>query len=208
MTLLQAIWPYVGPSSDASLKADLAKIRCFSRSSNEVVFLEEARRLRDIETNRKNNSENKSQIYLAVLLALIPVLLSLTEHSALKGMLGIDTWEQTACSILFATGIAFGVGAFYSSFRALTVGTYHRVDVDEIVKCADSAEAVQCLTREILLTVRNDRSAVNKKISYVVVTHKLIFRMALCLLLALVVYVMPQFIAEVLPHIKAASVQS
>ena len=186
MKILEFIWPHVGRMPpDVSLKDDLNNITAASWGNDNATFLDEARRLRDIETGRKTAAETKSQIYLAALLALFPILVSLTEHEALKGIMAFDTWYRIAAFILFVVGLTYGIGAFVSSFRALTVRAYHRVDVDEIVKSGSSKDALGDLTKEILRSVRRDRRNVNHKVSFVVVTHQLVFRMALLLLLAL-----------------------
>jgi len=187
MKILDFIWPHVGRMpQDKTLDDDLSKISAATWGDKTATFLEEARRLRDIETGRQRSAETKSQIYLAALLALIPILVSLTEHDALKGVMAFDTWYGVVGFILFILGLTFGVGGFVSSFRALTVRAYHRVDVNEIVKSGTSEDSLGDLTKQVLRTVRKDRSNVNHKISYVVVTHQLVFRMAFSLLLALV----------------------
>ncbi len=179
-------WPYVGKMPpDETIKGDLEKIAAASWGEDTATFLDEARRLRDAETGRKNAAETKSQIYLAALLALIPILVSLTESDALKGIMTFDTWHRIVGFVLFILGLAYGIGAFVSSFRALTVGAYHRVDVEEIVNSGASEEPLGDLTKDILRSVRRDRQNVNRKVSYVIVTHQLLFRMALLLLLAL-----------------------
>lgn len=180
------IWPYVGSMPvDDTLKDDLDMIKAASWGNDTPAFLDEARRLRDIETSRKTSAETKSQIYLAVLLALIPILVSLTESNALKGIMNFSIWYQITGFILFVLGIAYGIGAFIASFRALTVRAYHRIDVDEIISSGATKAPLENITKKILETVRRDRSNINFKISYVIVTHALIFRMALLLLLAL-----------------------
>ena len=186
MSTLAFLWPHVGKMSpDDSLAVELSKIDAASWGGNSATFLDEARRLRDVETGRKNAAETKSQIYLAALLALIPILVSLTQSEALGGIMAFDTWYRVSSFILFALGLTYGIGAFVSAFHALTVRAYHRVDVEEIVKIGLSDDPIGDLTKEILRSVRRDRQSVNHKVSYVAVTHQLLFRMALSLLLAL-----------------------
>lgn len=186
MNVSEILWPRVGAIPvDDGLEKDLEKIKKATWSKERKVFLEEIRRLRDIESVRRSSSESKSQIYLAALLALIPILVSLTEHDALEGVTDFSKWYQIIAFVLFIAGIAYGVGAFVSSFSALSVRSFHRVDVEELVLIGEDADPVVRLAKEILRTVRLDRSNVNLKISHVIVTHKLIFRMALSLLLAL-----------------------
>jgi len=188
MSILEFIWPRVGKMrGDTTVERDLEKIDSAFWGNNTAAFLDEARRLRDVETGRKNAAETKSQIYLAALLALIPILVSLTENDTLMGMRALDNWYSIVGLIFFALGLVYGIGAFVSSFRALTVRAYHRVDVGEIVAKGSSEDPLGDLTKEILKSVRRDRQNVNHKVGYVVVTHQLLFRMALFLLLALAV---------------------
>lgn len=186
MVTIDFIWPRAGKYAfDETEKDDLTKIDSASWVSDKAVFLEEARRLRDIETNRKSAAETKSQIYLAALLALIPILVTLTEHGALKGIMEFSVWYHIIGFIFFALGIAYGVGAFISSFRALMVQAFHRIDIDEIVSSGTAEAPMENITKEILKSVRRDRNRINQKVSYVIVTHQRIVRMAALLLLAL-----------------------
>ncbi len=192
MKIFDIIWPYVGQMpSDASLIDDIEQINAASWGDETTTFLDEARRLRDIETDRKTAAETKSQIYLAALFALITILISLTEHEALKGIMAFSFWYQTVGFIFFFAGIFYGIGALVSSFRALTVKAYHRVDVDEIVSSGTAEAPLEHITKEILKSVRQDRSSINHKISYVIVTYQLTLRMALCLLALLLMTIPP-----------------
>lgn len=186
MSLTDFFWPHVGKIVlDETLMDDLNQIDSASWGNDTGTFLEEARRLRDTENNRKAAAETKSQIYLAVLLALIPILVTLTEHDALKGIMEFSAWHQIVGVILFAISILYGAGAFISSFRALTVQAYHRVDVNEIVSSGTTPAPMESITKEILKSVRHDRNSINQKISYVIVTHQLVFRMATLLVIVL-----------------------
>jgi Ca2+/H+ antiporter len=193
--ILDFIWPHVGKMpDDETLNDDLAYIDTVSWGGDAATLLEEARRLRDTETARQMSAETKSQIFLAALLALIPVLVSLTEHDAFKEVLKSSYWYAITAFGMFILGIAYGVGAFVSSFRALSVRGYHRVDLDEFVAGSKKVNPVEYLAKEILKSVRSDRSNINHKIGYVIVTHQLLFRMAGALLLALTLVVLvPKF---------------
>lgn len=186
MKLIDFVWPYVGTMpSDVSLEDDLAEITASSWNTEPGVILEEARRLRDIETTRKNSAETKSQIYLAALLVLIPVLISLTDHDTFEGISAFSNWHHALGYVCFILGIIYGIGAVIASFRALTVSAFHRVDVIEISKSCASENPVEDLGKDILKSVRRDRNNINLKISFVIVAHCLVFRMALMLFLAL-----------------------
>lgn len=190
MNLVDMVWPHAGKTpEDKSLKEDIVQIDAASWGDETAVFLEESRRLRDVETARKTTAETKSQIILAALFALIPVLVTLTEHSVFRGIMAFSVWYQTVGFVLFCIGIVYGLGAFISSFRALQVRTFHRVDVGEIVLSGAEKAPSEHIAKEILKSVRRDRSHINHKISYIIVTQKLAFRMALFFLAALALIV-------------------
>ena len=191
MNILDFIWPHVdkpAPSDkileDMALKDDLKKIEVASWGENTASFLDEARRLRDIETARADTAEKKSQIYLAVLLPLIAILVSWSGSDTFNGIKDFDTWHGILGFILFVLGLIYGVGAFVSSFRALKVCAFNRVGVTDIVKSGSSEDPLGDLTKEILKSVRQDRQTVNYKVSFILVTQAFLYRMALLLLLA------------------------
>lgn len=192
--MLQFIWPYVGVfPEDDHLKTDLEKIMKANCGSSASIYLDEARRLRDIESNRKSAAEAKSQIYLVALLAIIPILVSLTGTDAAFGKLDFTAWYDVAGFTSLAIGIAYGAGAFVNSFLALGVRAYNRIDVSDFVGATVNEES---LIREILKSVRRDRRSINHKISYVIVVHRLIFRMAFSLILSLILVVLVPQILE------------
>ena len=195
MSLIDLVWPHAGKESeDTYLEGDISQIDTATWGDETIVFLDEARRLRDVENSRKTTAETKSQIFLAALFALIPILITLTEHSAFKGTMVFSFWYQTVGFILFCVGIIYGIGAFTSSFRALQVSAHHRVDFGEIVSSGRKKSPSEHITKEILKSVRRDRSNINHKISYVIVTQKLAFRMALFFLAALtLITIVPHF---------------
>jgi hypothetical protein len=203
MRVLDFVWPHVGkPSIDATLKEELASLDAASWDQDSESFLEEARRLRDVESGRKSAAETKSQIYLAVLIALLPVLISVSESEAFKGILSFDAWYRIAGFVFLVIGLVYGVGAMMSSFRVLFVGAYNRVDVEDLVKLASSKDRIGDLTKDILKSVRRDRKAVNRKVSYVMVTQGLTLRMALFLILALSVSTFAEPMAILLKALK------
>lgn len=205
MKFLDLLWPHVGSvADDATMASDLVVIASAAWDKQQDIVLEEARRLRDFETDRKNTAETKSQIYLAALLALIPILVSLADHESAKGLLEFNTWYQSLGFCCYVLAIAYGIGAFVSSFRALTVRAYHRVDIIEISKSSISKNPAASLGKDILESVRKDRPSVNLKISFVVVSHRLILRMAFLLLLALSLITLVPLIERAVAAISAS----
>ncbi|QIR85112.1 hypothetical protein [Paracoccus sp. AK26] len=188
MNIDQLLWPHVSAMHpDRNLRDDLDRITRASWRGQAGVALEEARRLRDVETSRKVSAETKGQIYLGALLALIPIIVSLTEKEFIKEIFTFSAWYHYCGALLFFAAVIYGVGGFVSAFRSINVGNFNRVDVDELVASASAPDPQEYLVKELLKSVRCDRQAVNHKISYVIVTQQLVFRMALFFMLSLAV---------------------
>lgn len=181
------VWPRTGRANDVRLSSDLQAIEGMVINGSPNVYLEEARRLRDIETARKDTADTKSQIYLTALLAIIPILVSLTEKEGTLSSMNMSEWYGIVASIFFVLGIIYGMGAFVSSFRALSVRAYNRIDIADFIagSLSGATSAEIYFTKEILKSIRLDREIINFKISYVIVTHQLLFRMAIFIISAL-----------------------
>lgn len=185
------IWPsFILDNEDIErrkidLKSDIEKIEKESWDKNAATYLEEARRLRDIETSRKNSADSKSQIYLASLLAIIPFLSALTSKDGTLGNLNYTNWYNIMCFMFLLFSIIYGIGAFISAFRALTVRSFNRIDIEDFIKESKAANIREYFAKEILKSVRSDRDIINDKINHVVIAHKLLFRMAICTILAI-----------------------
>ncbi len=196
MGVFNAIWPHVGAwPTDVSLDSDIADINSTLWTGNTAAFLEEARRLRDKEAARKLSAETKSQIYLAALLAIVPVMISLTGKDGILGDLKFERYYDVAAFVCMVISIIYGVGAFSSAFRSLRVQAFHRVDVEDLVCKAGRQLDEEYIIKEILKSVRYDRSSVNQKVSYVRVTRSHILLMSGFLLAALFfVALFPRFL--------------
>jgi hypothetical protein len=196
MGVLNAIWPHVGAwPADESLDSDIADINSTVWTDSTTAFLEETRRLRDKEAARKSSAETKSQIYLAALLAIVPVMISLTGKDGILGDLKFERYYDVAAFVCMVISIIYGVGAFSSAFRSLRVQAFHRVDVEDLVGKAGRQLDEEYIIKEILKSVRYDRSSVNQKVSYVRVAHSHILLMSGFLLSALLfVALLPRFL--------------
>lgn len=205
MKIFDIIWPHVGRyPEDQTLRRDLDAIDTASWGDATQTYLDEARRLRDIESERNNSAETKSQIYIAALLAVVPLAISLVEIDALKNAMKFSKWYEVLGMILFVIGMIYGAGAFVSSFRALSVRKFTRIDFEEFRDGGTMPNPVEYLAREIIKSVRCDRRNVNVKVSYVIVTHQLVFRMAIFLVGALVITVFGPKMTEIFQLVKCS----
>ena len=187
MKIFYYIFPYVRKlAPDKTLEVDLKEIDVASFRANTVSFLDEARRLSDFKSVRVKTSETKSQIYLAVLLVLIPFLLSYFETNNLNRTMDFGTWHNIVGFVLFCLGLVYGVWALIWAFLGLTVSRYTAVGVPDIVKCGASNDPREDLTKEILKSVRIDRGIVNHKVDFVIVTQRYLVMMAVLLMPAMV----------------------
>lgn len=106
--------------------------------------------MRDIETARKSAAEIKSQIYLAALIAITPVVVSLADKDAVLGGLNFARWYDILGFFFLAMATIYGCGAFVSSFLALSVRSYNRIDVEDFIGDPKKSFDEEHLTKEIL----------------------------------------------------------
>lgn len=76
------------------------------------------------------------------------------------------------------------------SFRTLNVAVYSRVDVDELLQAASSADSEQDLVKKMLCAVRANRDGVNAKIDFIQMAHLFLIRTFLTFSLPLMVIVL------------------
>jgi len=156
---------------------------------NAATLLDECRRIRDIETRRKNITEAKAQIYLAALLAMIPILISITGHDKFVTASAFKTWIEILGLAFFFMGIFSGIIAFIYAFRALHTAGYNRLSVEEICTIGKNANAIDDLIINILVTVRDDMETINKKVECIKRTQISVTFMAVFELVSLVLIV-------------------
>ena len=172
----QLIWPHITPAVDEKYKSHQEAIKSASWSQPEII-LEEARRLSAQENTRKEKADTKGQIYIGVLLAIIPILFSMTELDIVKDRFAQPSFIIVWASVILTCALLYGLGALFYAFRTLRVSEFARVDVDELLDFADREKLEELITKEILLSVRYTRRFVNEKVGYVGLTQKHLARM-------------------------------
>ena len=132
------------------------------------LALDEARRMADSEEDRRRTAEGKASTYLLFAGALIP-LLTYLETSVWEGKIGTaPKWLSTSILLL---AVSYLMGAGVWAFRTVSVGTFHRLDVADLVRIWSSEEPAKELIRETLVAARMNRDEINKKVSCIKMAH-------------------------------------
>ena len=179
--LREAIWPVLdaGTDRDGKLRREqneslLEGIRTANWENKDVV-LEEARRLITREDERRKTAETKATIYLAVLAAIVPILLSFVKDLSVY----FDTlsdWQIILLLLLLFVAIAYLLCAGIWTFRTIQVSIHHRVDVKELVELSSTPDTVLELCRKILGSVKKNNEYVNQKVTNLRMAHAFLLR--------------------------------
>jgi hypothetical protein len=161
-------------AEDQRLEAEhIEAARTHSWAHNEELALEEARRLADSEEDRRRSAEGKATTYLlfasAFAAALIPFL-----PGILEGKTGAAPGWVIAVILIVAT--FYLVAAGWWAFRALRVGTFHRLDVAELVQIWSSKDPRRSLIQQTFALARMNYRSVNDKVSCVIMAQEFIVR--------------------------------
>ncbi len=162
------------------------------------VALECARALNEQESERKRSSEGKASIYLAVIAAIFPVLVSLPKDLYGDDLPDMGTGWQTILLGLFVFGVAYLVTSGVWAFRTLAVSTHNRIDATDIVNLWGEQDAKSALIRDLLVTTRMNRDGVNLKVSHIKMAHAFLLRTFIAFALLLLVAVLRQPIISVI----------
>lgn len=195
-TMLDFLWPFWEETPDINLSAHTAAINEASWNNDIDSCLDEARRIRDQETSRNNSAGNKAQIYIAVLLGLIPVLLSLTQIEFFSQRLEVFSWSAFIGMLFFFLGVSHALFALKFSAKTMKVTAFHNVGVMDLVNLSSTENAKVDLIRQILLSVRKDRAAINRKVGFVKVTQIHIGRMVIMFLMSLLFLILWPFLSS------------
>lgn len=162
------------------------------------VALECARALSEQESERKRSSEGKASIYLAVIAAIFPILVSLPKDLYGDDLPDMGTGWQTILLGLFVFGVAYLVTSGVWAFRTLAVSTHNRIDATDIVNLWAEQDAKSALIRDLLVTTRMNRDGVNLKVSHIKMAHAFLLRTFIAFALLLLVAVLRQPIISVI----------
>ena len=188
----ELLWPILDYGSEATKQVKEMRRQEILRGIGQAnwqdqdIVLEEARRLVSREDERRRTADTKATIYLAVLAAIVPLLLSFAKDisnyfDALQG------WQAIVLVVLFLTAIVYLLGAGAWTFRILSVSTHDRVDVEELLELGGSTDTASTLIRNILVSVMNSRKFTNDKVNRLLMAHAFLVRTFVTFIL-LVVY--------------------
>ena len=138
--------------------------------NDEKPVLEEARRLADLEANRRKTAESKATIYLAALAAMLPLTGALVGASP-EQFDASSQWQAATFVIMLCITAIYFVAAGVWSLRTIKTSVHHRLDVNDVLAAQkySSAEAVLC--KAILRSVVNNRSGTNRKVDCMSMAH-------------------------------------
>ncbi|SDL61703.1 hypothetical protein SAMN05661010_02106 [Modicisalibacter muralis] len=188
---LEILWPRLDKPTSEQEKNDLILCKQHIKEIQDQPWerdidaaLEEARRLNDIENDRRKGADTKAGVYLAAVGALAPILTSLI----------MTSWDEVpSLSLRWITlglllpAVAYLLSSGLWAFQTLKVAASNRVDVTELVKAWTSDEPKAYLIKDHLSAVRLNRAGVNQKVSCIKMTHAFLLRTFLSFTLLLLV---------------------
>ncbi len=179
--LREAIWPVLDAETDKNRKLRkeqneslLEGIRTANWENKDVV-LEEARRLTTREDERRRTAETKATIYLAVLAAIVPLLLSFVKDLSVYFNV-LSDWQIILLLLLLFVAIAYLLCAGIWTFRTIQVSIHHRVDVKELAELSGTPDTALELCRKILRSVNKNNEYANQKFTNLRMAHAFLLR--------------------------------
>jgi hypothetical protein len=183
-------WPWLEPLSQEEAKkrenrskSDEGRIAALNFMRDTEIALEEIRRIVDSEAERRRGTDQKAAIYLPLVAAIIPLILSVV--SAL--------WEQKAGSaptwinmLLLGLAVAYTAGAGLWAFRVLEVSISHEPGLGDFELSWKKPQPAQALARRLLLHTRRNQDGINWKVSCIKMAHAFLLRAFLTFSLLLI----------------------
>jgi len=159
-----------------NLDKDISNIKNTNWSENCELALDEAKKLNELENQRRGSADSKAAIYLTAITALAPVLVSL-----IPGVISNDKNNiivDISSFIIFVYALINMLRAALWAFDTLKVSASNRVDIDDLINtwAAGNDKHKEKLTIENLCSVRKNRDGVNRKVTCIKMTHELLLR--------------------------------
>lgn len=194
LRIKEFFWPILEKLSDDEknkeaeiLEKDLSKIKANTWNDSCELALNEAKKLNELEEQRRASADSKAAIYLAAITALAPVLTSLIPGAITKfeGSKFIDGLSF----FIFIYALINLLRAALWAFDTLKVSASHRVDVNELtdIWSGDEKKYEIKLIIANLSCVRRNRKGVNLKVTCIKMTHALLLRIFVAFFLMLLI---------------------
>ncbi|WP_210514641.1 hypothetical protein [Pantoea ananatis] len=194
LRIKEFFWPILEKLSDDEknkeaeiLEKDLSKIKANTWNDSCELALNEAKKLNELEEQRRASADSKAAIYLAAITALAPVLTSLIPGAITKfeGSKFIDGLSF----FIFIYALINLLRAALWAFDTLKVSASHRVDVNELtdIWSGDEKKYEIKLIIANLSCVRRNRKGVNLKVTCIKMTHALLLRIFVAFFLLLLI---------------------
>ncbi|ACX87510.1 hypothetical protein H5A34_12530 [Pectobacterium brasiliense] len=158
-----------------NLNKDISNIKNTDWSENSELALDEAKKLNELESQRRGSADSKAAIYLTAITALTPVLVSLIPSVITNGKnpFIIDTLSF----FIFVYAMMNLLRAALWAFNTLKVSASNRVDVADLTRIwSVKYFHKEKLIKENLCAVRGNRDGVNRKVTCIKMTHELLLR--------------------------------
>lgn len=171
--------------SKVTNKEQLQVIKETKWTKDHAALLAQARIFQDNETQRLKTTTLKVQIYLGVLIA-IPAATATVLRLGGKNMWQDLSLPGFLLSVILSIGAFYWMRAMWHGQQALSVGTYHFMDVGDFKEAAESSKPSATLIAKILeITVLN-QSMHNKKITSLRGMESSIFKLVVTLSIGIV----------------------
>ncbi len=152
----------------SELDKQLGEIEATDWNKCNEVALEQASKLAETESQRRRTAESKATIYLAVITALVPLVLTIQAAAWEQKVGPAPSWLRLI--LLCIAVIYLSTAAFYA-FRALEVKGFHTLGISDLVQAWKTRKATNRLVKSIFTAVRESQSAVNAKVTQIKLTH-------------------------------------
>lgn len=175
--LTDRLWPTLAPMTAAAsqsaateLARDLAAIQGCSFASSGGPALEAAKKLADDEEARRLGAEARASTYLLVIAALIPLLTYLEGTVWGQSFGQAPRWMSLA---VLGIAILYLLGAGRWAFWTLGIVAYNRIDASDLVAITgqNSSNFEEELAKKVLVVTRQNRDAVNGKVTGIKMCH-------------------------------------
>jgi hypothetical protein len=181
MKLCDIVWPTLEGWKPSELAGhhrgnfdEISSIKQARWSVQPGLALQEAKHLADEEDGRRRTAEAKASTYLLVAAALVPILTYL-ENAIWDQKAG--TTPKWASLPILILAVAYLLRGAQWAFRTLQVGTYVRLDAEDLLNIWDGTEDPQPrLITEMLIATRRNRDTVNAKVSTIKMAHEFLIR--------------------------------